>query len=63
MQVDHSRVNEFGFSGEMLEEKQKKAIEKKDGGETAAAETSAAIDNANEAVADKEKSAEEKKTD
>ena len=60
MQVDHSRVNEFGFSGEMLEEKEKKAIEKKDGGETAAAETS---DNANEAVADKEKSAEEKKTD
>ena len=26
-QVDHSRVNEFGFSGDMLEEAEKKKIE------------------------------------
>merc|ERR1719229_1528432 len=56
--VDHSRVNEYGYSGEMLEEKEKAAIE--NGG---AAATPAIHENEKRAVADKEKTAEEKKTD
>jgi len=61
--VDHSRVNEFGFSGEMLEEKEKAAIEKNGGGEAAAGSAPAAIENEKQAVPDKDKSAQEKKTD
>jgi len=61
--VDHSRVNEFGFSGEMLEEKEKAAIEKNGGGEAAAGSAPAAIENEKQAVPDKEKSAQEKKSD
>jgi len=60
--VDKSRVNEFGVSGEMLEENEKEAIEKKGGDETAAAPP-AAIENEIKDVANEEKSAEEKKTD
>ena len=63
IQVDHSRVNEFGFSGEMLEEKEKAAIEKNGGGEAAAGSAPAAIENEKQAVPDKDKSAQEKKTD
>merc|ERR1712117_833005 len=61
--VDHSRVNEFGFSGEMLEEKEKAAIEKNGGGEAAAGSEPAAIENEKQAVPDKDKSAQEKKAD
>merc|ERR1719414_897702 len=60
--VDHTRVNEFGFSGEMLEEKEREAIEKNGGSDTTAASaTPAAIENDRGAVTDKKKSAEEKK--
>ena len=62
-QVDHSRVNEFGFSGEMLEEKEKAAIEKNGGGEAAAGSAPAAIENEKQVAPDKGKSAQEKKTD
>ena len=57
--MDHSRVNEFGFSGEMLEEKEREAIEKS----SAEAATPAAIENEKKAVPNQEKSAKEKKTD
>merc|ERR1711974_172111 len=55
--VDHSRVNEFGFSGEMLEEKEKAAIEKNGGGEAAAGPAPAAIENEKQVAPDKGKSA------
>jgi len=57
--VDHSRVNEFGFSGEMLEEKERMAI----GKSTAQAGTPAAIENEKKALPNQEKSAGEKKRD
>merc|ERR1712018_660591 len=57
--VDHSRVNEFGFSGEMLEEKEREAIEKS----SAEAATPAAIENEKKALPNQEKSAGEKKRD
>ena len=47
----------------MLEEKEKAAIEKNGGGEAAAGSAPAAIENEKQAVPDKEKSAQEKKTD
>ena len=55
-QVDKSRVNEFGFSGDMLDE----ATAKKEGDGA-----KAIADDGAKAVADetKEKTAEEKKTD
>ena len=61
-QVDHSRVNEFGFSGDMLEEAEKKKIQSNTNGNaiqnSAPDQTPLPVENSK-----KQKSAKAKKSD